>query len=117
MSYRGSKRPHIENLSHEDIENLQNKYERLWDELDIAFVDISKIKKETANVDELNEIRYINNEARIKKIENELYKFKKETKSDLRVNHSNINYVSMRLFVVVIIYVLYVCYLKYKDTM
>ena len=49
MEFRGVKRAHSD-----EIETLQGKYERLWDELDIAFQDISMMKKELRMAKESN---------------------------------------------------------------
>ena len=94
MSRRGNKRTYEE--SEMEMDNLQNKYERIWDELDIAFIDISKMKNDLVVTKE-----------RVNNFEETLIKFKKETEHDIDVNHTNINYVSMRLIAVILIWVIY----------
>lgn len=98
MEYRGNKRPHSE------LENLQDKYERLWDELDSAFLDISKSSNKINQLE--NNIEKVS--MRLQTLENNFSLYKTATDYDINVNHTNINYVSMRLIAVVLIIIIYI---------
>ena len=120
MEYRGNKRPHSE-----ELDSLRDKYERIWDELDIAFQDISKLKNDMKHIQESNlylstaltkaTINYSANKTSLEKLESAFMSFKSESTYDIHVNHANINFVSARLIFIVVIFIAYALFYKYKD--
>ena len=69
MEHRGVKRAHSD-----EIETLQGKYERLWDELDIAFQDISFMKHELRMAKDSNNYLNLNMDKTLGQISTLQYK-------------------------------------------
>ena len=119
MDYR-KKLPHSD-----EIETLQGKYERLWDELDIAFHDISSMKKELQFTKEFNsylktdldktmsqlsslQYKVDTTNYSLNSLTNDFLKLKlKVNKDDTEPINININYKLIPIISIILCYVIY----------